>query len=214
MRSTFVLAAGAALALSLGLPAALARAPLSAPLLLADAAPQPVGEALPQLPTVEVPPRPAHTVPNYDPPPAPVTFDHSAPPPVPVQRPTEVISGAARLGDALSLTIGGRHLPLYGVRLPAKSDRCSVRKGDSARACSAQTRKALAARLAGTIHCRLPPRQRGHRAAAICLDSRGVDLGGFLVGEGLALADRTVSDDYVGAEGVARSLRRGLWRYR
>lgn len=223
MRSAFVLAAGAALVLGLGLPAALARAPSSAGSLLADAAPQPMGEALPQLPTVAIPPRPVHTVPDYDPAPAPVTFDHAAPaqtaerrtlPPVPAQRPTQVVSGAARLGDALSVTIGGRHLPLFGVRLPSQGDRCAARHGDSPRACAALTRVALAKRLAGTVYCRIPPRQRGHSAAAICLDSRGVDLGGFLVGEGLALADRTASDDYVGAEGVARSLRRGLWRYR
>jgi endonuclease YncB( thermonuclease family) len=171
-----------------------------------------------------------HTVPGYEPPPpAPVTFDgraagtavpqlseRRAPPPMPVQRPTQTVSGVAQLGELLSLSIGGHTLPLFGVRLPATGDRCSVERSGAPRACREMARAALATRLGAgvTVSCRIPPGQRHHRAAAICLDSRGVDLGGLLVGEGLALADRTQSYDYVGAEGVARSLRRGLWRFR
>ena len=49
---------------------------------------------------------------------------------------------------------------------------------------------------------------------AICLDGDGVDLGGFLVAEGLALADPAQSYDYVGAEGIARAQKRGLWLFR
>jgi endonuclease YncB( thermonuclease family) len=225
MRTLPVIAAGALLALGVRLLPAEAQAP--SPAATADA---PTGESLPQLPTVEVAPRPVHTVPGYEPPPpAPVIFDdravgtampqlseRHAPPPIPAQRPTRSASGAAQLGELLSLSVGGHSLPLFGVRLPAIGDRCAAERSGAPRACSEVARAALATRLktGGTVSCRIPPGQRDHRAAAICLDSRGVDLGGFLVGEGLALADRTQSYDYVGAEGVARSLRRGLWRFR
>jgi endonuclease YncB( thermonuclease family) len=230
MRTLPVIVAGALLALGVPLLPAEAQAPSPAPMVLADAAGAPAGESLPQLPTVEVAPRPVHTVPGYEPPPsAPVIFDdrgagttvpqlseRRAPPPMPVQRSTRTVSGAAQLGELLSLSVGGHSVPLFGVRLPAIGDRCSAERNGAPRACTEMARAALATRLAagGTVSCRIPPGQRDHRAAAICLDSRGVDLGGFLVGAGLALADRTQSYDYVGAEGVARSLRHGLWRFR
>ena len=230
MRTLPVVVAGALLALGGSLLPAEAQAPSPASaMVLADAAGAPTGESLPQLPTVEVAPRPEHTVPGYEPPPAPVIFDdrgagttvpqlseRRAPPPKPVQRPTRTVSGVAQQGELLSLRVGGYSVPLFGVRLPAIGDRCSAERSGAPRACTEMARAALATRLGagGTVSCRIPPGQRDHRAAAICLDSRGVDLGGFLVGAGLALADRTQSYDYVGAEGVARSLRHGLWRFR
>ncbi|HUC67025.1 MAG TPA: hypothetical protein VMA53_16410 [Stellaceae bacterium] len=229
MRTLPVIVAGALLALGVPPLPAEAQAPSAAAVTLADAADAPTGESLPQLPTVEVAPRPEHTVPGYEaPPPATVIFDgrtagaampqlseRRAPPPMPAQRPTQTVRGVAQLGELLSLSVGGHSLPLFGVRLPAIGDRCSAERSGTPRACTEVARAALATRLGtgGTVSCRIPPGQRDHRAAAICLDSRGVDLGGFLVGEGLALADRTQSYDYVGAEGVARSLHRGLWRF-
>lgn len=125
------------------------------------------------------------------------------------------ISGAAQLGAHLSLTLRGRAVPLFGVRLPSEGDHCAAR-GGATRPCGVAARELLAARLRNhaAVSCRVPPGQRDHGSAAICLDAAGVDLGGMLVGDGLALADRGASYDYVGAEGVARSLHRGLWRYR
>ena len=64
------------------------------------------------------------------------------------------------------------------------------------------------------VSCRVPPGQRRAVAAALCIDAAGVDLAGFLVAQGFALADPAQSYDYVGAETVARSQKRGLWRYR
>lgn len=223
MRSSLVVGAGAALALAL----AIGFPPFCRASQLADGA----SPSAP-LPTVEVKQRPVHTVPDYVPPPAPVTWKDSpardragrapqvaarrAPPPSPRQIPTPVVRGAAKLGAQLSLEVHGRSLPLFGVRLPATGDRCATAAGSGLRPCGELARAALGARLHGndTVSCRVPAGQRFHHGAAICLDSTGVDLGGFLVGEGLALADPSESYDYVGAEGVARSLHRGLWRYR
>lgn len=193
----------------------------------------PAPQATADLPTVEVGPRPVHVVPDHDaPPPPPVTIKHRAREsiahaaaerparrPAPRRRspplPTTIISGRARLGAQLSLTLRGRAVPLFGVRLPPEGDHCAA-SGGATRPCGAAARALLAARLSdnAAVSCRVPPGQRDHGSAAICLDASGVDLGGMLVGEGLALADRTTSFDYVGAEGVAHSLHRGLWRYR
>ena len=79
--------------------------------------------------------------------------------------------------------------------------------------CIEQAHRALAARLAPNagVSCRVPA---PNAVGAICLDALGVDLGGLLVAEGLALADPSQSYDYVGAESIARTQHRGLWLFR
>ncbi|MGO8921149.1 MAG: thermonuclease family protein [Stellaceae bacterium] len=255
MRLSLIIVAGLALSLGLAvelLPrresapvaanpthAAAAVAPLPAAPPAATAMPSPAPSAArladttpappPDLPTVEVKPRPEHTVPDYTPPPPPVTLRDSgalAPPapeivarrapPAPKQTAAIIISGMARVGNGVSLSVHGRVVALFGVRAPLGGDRCAAAAGPAPRACGDAARDALSARLNAntTVSCRVPPGQRGGGSAAICLDSTGVDLAGFLVGEGFALADTAQSYDYVGAESVARSSRRGLWRYR
>lgn len=200
--------------------------PASAPRLaqLADAA------SPPQLPTIDVQPRPVHAVPDYTPPPAPVTLRErdgrelapraakSGPrtaPSAPKQTAAIVVTGAAHADNGVAITVHGQLVPLFGVRAPKNGDRCAV-AGPAPRACGDVARDALATCLRANtaVSCRVPPGQRDGAAAAICLNSAGVDLGGFLVGEGFALADTAQSYDYVGAESVARSFLRGLWRYR
>jgi len=188
--------------------------------------------ALPALPTVEVPQRPLHIVPDDFPPPRPVTLKgrdgkeitpHSAPamlasrtPVPPPQPPTlRTIAGAARVLDAVTIVIGWRPVTLFGIKPPTAGDRCT-RGPETPHLCGDLARDVLALRLLrnGNVSCRVPPGQQGGAQAAICLDANGVDLGGWLVAEGLALADSTGSYDYVGAQNLARSVRRGLWHYR
>lgn len=209
-------------------PAAAPETPASAQLAAAP--------ATDDLPTIDVPSRPVNVVPDHDtPPPHPVTIvgrdgrdmtprsdgaqlasRRAPPPPAPAPAPTPAVTirGSARLGEALTLSVQGRAVSLFGVQPPQPGERCSVGAQTAARTCVELAREALAARLKNNaaVSCRVPPGQRDG-AAAICLDSTGVDLGGFLVAEGFALADRAQSYDYVGAEGVARSFRRGLWRF-
>jgi endonuclease YncB( thermonuclease family) len=132
----------------------------------------------------------------------------------PVQPSVANFSGMATAGGGTSLLIGGKTVALFGVRPGDPRDQCGLGPGDS-RSCTDVARDALAQRLQhyGNVSCRVPPGQRGD-PAAVCNDSGGTDLGGFLVAEGLALADTNKSYDYFGAEGVARSFRRGLWRNR
>jgi endonuclease YncB( thermonuclease family) len=134
------------------------------------------------------------------------------------------IAGAAQAEGATALRVGGRPLHLFGIRPPTTGDRCAEPgipapgSGTQARRtlpCLEQAQGVLAARLRGrtNVSCRFPGTSR-QDSPAICLDGDGVDLAGVLVAEGLALADPAQSFDYVGAEGVARSQKRGLWLFR
>ena len=86
--------------------------------------------------------------------------------------------------------VAGRPVRLFGVKAAPPTDRCALGQGD-ARNCVEVARDALAQRLERrpNVYCRVPSGQRAGEGAAICLDANGVDLGGFLVAEGLALAD-------------------------
>ncbi|HXQ52616.1 MAG TPA: hypothetical protein VN802_16085 [Stellaceae bacterium] len=189
----------------------------------AEAAPTAPRE--PDLPTIVVQPRIVHEVPNNEAslPVPKVTLkqldgtvadrvDAIRPPP---QRATPVsiapmpLGGAAQAVGGANLSVAGRTIHLFGVRLPDPRDRCA------AGPCDATARAALAARLAGNaaVNCTMPPGQMGE-PGYICHDASGTDLGGFLVSGGLALADRTSSFQYITAEDAARTSQRGLWRYR
>ena len=122
--------------------------------------------------------------------------------------------GKASARGGTLISVSGRDVRLFGVRLADGRDKCGLGPGDS-RSCGDVARDALAQRLQRypNVACRVPPGQRGDQVA-VCTDSSGTDLGAFLVAEGYALADTNQSFDYSGAEGAARANRRGLWRYR
>jgi endonuclease YncB( thermonuclease family) len=225
-------------------PPAQAVAPVSplpppAPAVSQEAAPAPAALAalapaaapaaiLSDLPTVEVAPRIVHTVPEDGAEPIPrVTLRardgelikprDAAPAAQPAAAAASIMpfSGPAQAAGPATLTVAGRPVRLFGVKPVPPGDRCALGPGD-ARSCADVARDALAQRLQrrSNVSCRVPAGQRAGDPAAICLDANGVDLGGFLVAEGLALADTSQSYDYFGSQGVARSFRRGLWRYR
>jgi endonuclease YncB( thermonuclease family) len=188
----------------------------------------PAVAAAPDLPSIEVAQRPVHVVPDEDTPAPRVSlFDRSGkeitprqsasvprsspPPAAPSLAP---FIGNAQAGGGTALTVAGKNVKLFGVRVADARDRCSLGPGDS-RSCGEVARDALAQRLKRnpSVSCRIPAGQQGD-SAAVCVDASGTDLGGFLVAEGLALADTSQSYEYFGSEGVARYFGRGLWRYR
>lgn len=196
--------------------------PVAEPAAAAPPAPAP---QLPALPTREVAQIPFHAVPENEEPakPQPVemrdapglaTSRHSsrgnsrsaALPPPPRQ-----LAGKAEATGAAALAVAGHNLRLFGVRPPESNDNCRGSGGTAVR-CTERAQAVLAGRLARNTSCRFPAPSSND--AAICLDGDGVDLGGLLVAEGLALADRSQSFDYVGAESIAQSQKRGLWQYR
>jgi endonuclease YncB( thermonuclease family) len=187
------------------------------------AAAAPSAPAVPDLPTVEIAPRPVHTVPEDEPPPAPKAnpFVQAARPTAsseassrPAPSPTPpVIAGAAKASGPTTLAVAGRPIRLFGVKTPEPGDRCGTGSGRGN--CAEAAHDALTQRLdrSPQVSCRIPAGQRGN-PAAVCVDASGTDLGRFLVAEGLALADTTQSYEYFGAEGKARSSRVGLWGHR
>lgn len=186
----------------------------------------PPKSAASDLPTIDVAQRPVHTVPDDEPTVPKVTlFDRSGKelpgrpvvltPPRPVAPPPVVpFGGTAQAAGGTALAVAGRSVKLFGVRIGDPRDRCGLGFGDG-RSCADVARDALAQRLKRypQVSCHMPAGQRGD-PAAVCIDNSGTDLGGFLVAEGLALADLSQSYEYFGSEGVARSFRRGLWRNR
>jgi len=217
---------------SLALPSATPDAPPAA----ADGAS--ASPRLPDLPMREIPERPVHMVPPEPDAETPKRLDLRFPPPSPgsgsgAQEAAAAtagrrLAGHAEATGAAALRVDGRPVRLFGIRPPAGGDRCAAPEQPDGRAmsCSDRARDALAARLKsaprGEVSCRLVVAaavaggaENGVTgAAAVCLDFGGVDLAGFLVGEGLALADPAQSGDYAGAERIARTLRKGLWLYR
>jgi endonuclease YncB( thermonuclease family) len=125
------------------------------------------------------------------------------------------LAGAAHATGTLSLAIDGHVVRLYGVMPPASTDRCALGTG-APQSCAEVTQTILAARLArsASITCQLPPGVDAGDPARVCHDATGVDIADYLVGEGLAVADRHASAGYAGAEGTAQSNRKGLWRFR
>jgi endonuclease YncB( thermonuclease family) len=201
--------------------AAAAQTPAASPAAKTDATPS--SAAVPALPTVEVPTRPVHAVPREDPPVVKLhLYDRAgnelpsrsvslSPPSAPAE-PT--FAGAAEATGGVTLEVAGRRVKLFGVRAADPRDRCGLGPGDD-RDCAEVEKDALARRLqrADRVSCHVPAGQPG-KPAAVCVDTTGTDLGGFLVAEGLALTDTNESYEYFGAEGVARSFHRGLWRNR
>ena len=208
-----------------------------------EAALPPPQPTLPPLPEQEVPVQPVYPVPDYRTAPIPhVTMEDrngnpigrsaaapapsapsaapSAPPPPPrpQQAPPPVpatLTGPAQATGTTMLALQGHSVRLFGIAAPASGDRCQAEKGDP-RPCTEIAQQILADRLAHSarVTCTLPPGASAGTPARICLDDKGVDVAGFLVGEGLALADPRQTQDYRSAEGVARSLKKGLWAYR
>ncbi len=176
--------------------------------------PPPEEQKLPDLPEVQLKPLTVHTIPE----PAPSASDHkvssevaNGASTVPLPSAPKQFSGTATAVAATSLKVADVPVELFGVKGPSPHDRCSNVD------CSQAAQKALAAKIAGgaKISCQVPRPRAGMLVAfAICLDGQGTDLGGYLVNEGLALADTAQTYDYAGAESIARNARRGLWASR
>lgn len=118
-----------------------------------------------------------------------------------------VIEGPARVRDGDYLIIGEVHVRLWGIDAFERAQVC----GDPAWACGEAAYERLVA-LTGDagVRCERRSDDRWGRVVAVCA-AGGRDLSAVLVTEGLAMAWRKWSFDYVGAENTARSARAGVW---
>jgi endonuclease YncB( thermonuclease family) len=189
-------------------------------------------DALPPLTEVKVTPHLVHPIPEDTAPPPPAP---GHPPSLPAMGQSEEVrlgphaapvqtaqsafvprqfSGAATATGGVELRVDSTPVALFGIKAAGGGDRCGAGSGSD---CLEAAKRALSDRIgaAGHVSCRIPnPQHPGATAFAICLDPNGVDLSGFLIAQGLALADTGQSYDYVGAESVARNLKHGLWQFR
>ena len=120
------------------------------------------------------------------------------------------VSGRARVVDGDTLDVGAVRVRLHGVDAPESRQSCVA--GARRWSCGERATRALTARIgARTVACEERDRDRYGRIVAVCR-AGGEDLNAWMVSQGLALAYRRYSRDYVGAEARARDARLGMWR--
>lgn len=120
------------------------------------------------------------------------------------------ISGVPSVVDGDTLDIRGTRIRLHGIDAPESAQTCRDSSGAEYR-CGQQT----ALRLSDFINrrpvsCQHRDTDRYGRIVAVCKVG-GADLNEWLVREGLAIAYRQYSSDYVAAEQEAKANKRGIW---
>ena len=118
------------------------------------------------------------------------------------------ISGVPAVTDGDTLRIGSERIRLDGIDTPKSKQRC--RAGGETWACGAAATPALRERIGGRpVEC--AERDRYRRIVAVSRVS-GADVNAWMVKQGLAVAYRKYSTDYVSHESSAKAARRGVWR--
>ncbi|MBC6416464.1 MAG: thermonuclease family protein [Rhodospirillales bacterium] len=120
-----------------------------------------------------------------------------------------IIEGLASVTDGDTIEIAGQWIRLYGIDAPESEQRCRTAEGRVWH-CGQEATAALAAKIGNApVACEV--RDHDGRAIAVCRQG-GADLNAWMVEQGLALAYRYFSTDYVPEEESARRARRGLWQ--
>lgn len=119
------------------------------------------------------------------------------------------LEGVARVIDGDTLDVGGVRVRLHGVDAFERGQVCDL--PDGVWACGTAATSALKARADGRrLECEVRDTDRYGRKVSRC-ERDGTDVARALVDEGLALAYRRYSADYVAAEEAARARRAGAW---
>ena len=117
------------------------------------------------------------------------------------RRPTKVVDGD-------TIEIAGDQIRLHGIDAFEGRQRC-WRADGTPWACGRVAARELRKKIAGgRTSCREHGRDQYDRALGTCY-ANGVDLNGWMVSQGLALAYRRYSRRYVGDENAARAARAG-----
>ncbi len=119
------------------------------------------------------------------------------------------IAGTASVIDGDTLEVHGQRIRLHGIDAPESRQLCFV--DGKPWQCGKDAANALADKIARRpVACKDLGRDRYKRIIARCTVA-GEDLGEWMVSQGLALAYRRYSLDYVDEEAEAQAARRGIW---
>ena len=123
------------------------------------------------------------------------------------------LAGRASVIDGDTLEIHGTRIRLHGIDAPEARQSCEDRDGKPWR-CGQAAALALSDRLsAAHVRCEPKDRDRYGRTVAVCYLG-AVDINGWLVASGWAVAYRQYSRDYVDEEQTARDAGTGVWQGR
>ena len=119
------------------------------------------------------------------------------------------IAGIASVIDGDTLEVYGQRIRLHGIDAPESRQLC--RLDGKPWQCGKDAANALADKIARRlVTCEDLGRDRYKRIIGRCTVA-GEDMGAWMVQQGLALAYRRYSLDYVDEEADARAARRGIW---
>ncbi len=119
------------------------------------------------------------------------------------------VAGVASVIDGDTIEVHGQRIRLHGIDAPESRQLC--RLDGKPWQCGKDAANALADKIARRlVTCEDLGRDRYKRMVARCTVA-GEDISSWMVSQGLALAYRRYSVDYVDEEGEAQAARRGLW---
>ena len=134
---------------------------------------------------------------------------HAESGPVSTPRSANRLEGVGRVIDGDTLDVGSVRVRLHGIDAFERNQTCDGPRGPWA--CGAAATSALRARAEGRIMvCEILDTDRYGRKVSRC-ERDGVDVAEALVADGLALAYRRYSQDYVDEETAARAAALGAW---
>ena len=123
------------------------------------------------------------------------------------------IAGLARVNDDATLTVAQRQIGLFGVLVPHGREDCAA-YGQPVD-CGTAVVEALRRKLDGVVRCEALEQAdgttRGRCRVAATGYARGLDLGAWLLEQGLAAALDDAPVEYHVLERLARDTGRGLW---
>ena len=122
----------------------------------------------------------------------------------------QVVEGPVRVVDGDTLRMGEHRIRLHGIDAPESRQNCTTGK-DMAWMCGQAATTALRDKIGtASVRCEVEDQDRYRRLVARCFVG-SVDVNGWMVAQGWALAYRQYSLRYIGLEDQARLQKRGIW---